>query len=284
MTDDTGPRTTRSVGEVALGIVQVAVGFFGALVVLIYPIGFITLWLQMMRAYGFNRDNALYATSLVPTSDVAAQIISILPNSYVALFVMIFIGYFRSWMTAQGQGRWLKFKRWLGRGILTVLYAGSTILVGYFGLGRNVLTQVEMWLCLVTIFAIFLGGIGGGTLFQRAIAVPERSGRYMRYLGGAALGYLGALIAGVCLTAFVYSPALPTVSVDKKQSQKQVVATLLSHSDGFWHLVNYASDTWSLIAIPNERVFKVTIAEQTTAEQTTAEQTTAEQTTSEKPD
>jgi hypothetical protein len=77
---------------------------------------------------------------------------------------------------------------------------------------------------------------------------------------------------------------LPTIQLQKKHSDDSVKGTLLSHSDGFWNLINAASDTRPLIAIPNERVFRVTIAEQTTAEQTTAKQTTAEQTTSEKAD
>jgi hypothetical protein len=58
--------------------VQLAVGVFGAVIVLIYPIGFITLWVQIMDTYSYDFSDALYATSMVPTSVVAGQAVFVL--------------------------------------------------------------------------------------------------------------------------------------------------------------------------------------------------------------
>src|SRR5215211_7688633 len=68
--------------------VQLAVGVFGAVIVLIYPIGFITLWVQIMDTYSYDFSDALYATSMVPTSVVAGQAVFVLGYAPLAAYVM----------------------------------------------------------------------------------------------------------------------------------------------------------------------------------------------------
>jgi len=79
-TNDATSANTEPLGKpsVPFAAAQLAVGVFGAVIVLIYPIGFITLWVQIMDTYSYDFSDALYATSMVPTSVVSGQAVFVL--------------------------------------------------------------------------------------------------------------------------------------------------------------------------------------------------------------
>ena len=64
-------------------IPAVLAAYITSLAVITYPVGFITLWLQIWRGYISDSFTAMYATSLMPIPVVAGRSLSVL---YLALF------------------------------------------------------------------------------------------------------------------------------------------------------------------------------------------------------
>lgn len=271
-----------------LAAAQLAVGAFGGAILLVYPIGFLTLWVQIMLTHDYSSPEALFATSMVPTSVVAGGALFVLITAPSAAFLMFYIALLFAWLIEKQSAALKEKKRFrLWTWLPTVVYLVITFVplgtIFYYGILRDPPPHMGAWILLAAVFSLCIGGSFSGSLSHRA-NVAQGSGRHLRYIVPAIPFAAGAVVVGVCLNMLISELRLPTIELQKKHSDDSVKGTLLSHSDGSWHLINSAADTRPLLAIPDERVFKVTIAEQITAEQTTAEQTIAEQTTSEKAD
>jgi hypothetical protein len=237
---------------------QFVLGFLGVVVLLIYPLGFITLWLAMARTYGYNFQDALYATSLVPTSVVIGQAVVILSASGLAAICMFVRGRLSSGRSSGEKTTAKRLKLWA---CWIVVLVSLGIIVVYTTFLRGTLPKMAGYLYLVAIGAVFVGGEGSVFFFQQATKV-QGTVRTMHYFGGALIAYLCALIVGVCVTAASPSgPALPTIELQKKHSADCAMGKLLSHSDGYWHVIDRSDGKPLLKAIPNENVSEVTIVE-----------------------
>ncbi len=258
-----------------LAAAQLAVGAFGAAILLVYPIGFLTLWVQIIRTHDYSSPEALFATSMVPTSVVAGGALFVLLIAPFAAFLMFYIALLFAWLfekqsVAQKEKRRFRLWFWLTMVVYLVVTLVPLGTIYYYGIWRDPPPHMGGWILLVAVFSLCIGGFVSGSLFHRA-TVAQGSGRHLRYIVPAIPFATGAVVAGVCLNMLISELRLPTIELQKKHSDDSVKGTLLSHSDGSWHLINSAADTRPLLAIPDERVFKVTIAEQTIAEQTTSE-------------
>ena len=71
--EDGGIRSSRSLSDT----VTFAQVFLSVLALLFYPVGLLTLWLQIRLSYTLDGLTAWYATSLLPTTVVAEKILDI---------------------------------------------------------------------------------------------------------------------------------------------------------------------------------------------------------------
>jgi hypothetical protein len=261
---------TSALGEpsVSFAAAQLAIGVFGAAIVLSYPVGFITLWVQIMDTYGYVYSDALYATSMVPSSVVAGQAVFVLLGAPIAVYIMYFLAALYAWMFEwqRKNMRKNKTRMMLGFvlyfGVMIVVYIIPFSLIGYYAFGLGTLSLVKAYVCGVALISIWLCGLISGLLFQRGTRA-NGSGRYTRSVIIAGIPFVvGAFITGVCTNILLFGISLPTVELLKENSDERVEGTLLTHMDGSWHLINSSQPNHPLITVPNERVFKVKIAEQ----------------------
>jgi hypothetical protein len=259
-TTDSTSANTDPLGEpsVSFAAAQLAVGVFGAAIVLTYPLGFITLWVEIMDTYGYGTSDALYATSMVPTSVVAAQAGSILVGAPLAAYIMYYIARLFPW--------WLKASRKneTSAKVRMAMFVGiptSVMLILYSLWWLDILSPAKAGVSIAALYALYFGGSFSGMLYQGTKA--QGSGRYTRSVIISVIPFVvGALVTGLCINILLFGTALPKVELLKKNSDERVEGTLLSHMDGSWHLINSSQPKHPLIAVPNERVFKVKIAEQ----------------------
>jgi hypothetical protein len=241
-----------------------AIGVFGAAIVLSYPVGFITLWVQIMDTYGYDYSDALYAASMVPSSVVAGQAVFVLFGAPIAAYIMYFLAALYAWMFGWRRKNKTSMRLWLLLyvGIMIVVYFIPLSLIAYYSFWRDTLSVVKGYVCGVALISIVGCGLMSGLLFQRGTKAKD-SGRYTRSIIIAGIPFVvGAFITGVCTNILLFGIALPTVELLKKNSDERVEGTLLAHMDGSWHLINSSQPNHPLITVPNERVFKVKIAEQ----------------------
>jgi hypothetical protein len=265
-TNDATSANTDPLGEpsVSFAAAQLAVGVFGAAIVLTYPLGFITLWVQIMDTYGYSNSDALYATSMVPTSVVAGQAVFVLFGAPIAAYAMYFIAALYVWVFKWRRANKTRIRLWwlLYVGITIVVYVIPCGVIFYYTFWRNALSTVTAVVSVVAVMSLFGGSVTSASLLQRGTKA-QGSGRYKRSVFIAGIPFVvGALITGVCTNILLSGIALPTIELQKKNSDERVEGTLLSHMDGSWHLINSSQPNHPLITVPNEKVFKVKIAEQ----------------------
>jgi hypothetical protein len=175
---------------------QLSVGAFGAAILLVYPIGFLTLWVQIMRMYDYSAPEALYATSMVPTSVVAGGALFVLFVAPATAFLMFYIALIYAWllekMTA-ARGEKTRRRLWmlLYLVVTKVVMLVPLVTIYYYGILRSPPPNMGAWIWLASIFSVFAGGFFSGILFYQ---VDEAQGSgYLRYIVPAIPFVVGAL-------------------------------------------------------------------------------------------
>jgi hypothetical protein len=254
---------TSALGEpsVSFAAAQLAIGVFGAAIVLSYPVGFITLWVQIMDTYSYDFSDALYATSMVPTSVVAGQAVFVLGYAPLAAYVMYNIARLRHEVFKEMSKLTSKLGSVLQR-LLLIIGVAVVVFAIFYGVIWYFYSLLKAILFITSLYLLIFGGLFSGMLYE-GLTKAQGPGRYTRSIIIAGIPFVvSALITGVCMNILFSGLELPTIELLKKNSDNRVEGTLLSHMDGSWHLINSSQPKHPLIAVPNERVFKVKIAEQ----------------------
>lgn len=215
----------RSVGTSFSVVSQLVIGFVGLLALLSYPVGLVTLWVQVRSEFGYDGWSALYLASLVPKTMVIAKTATFLSTLLPALALVGGSSYIFSYL----------FQRRL-RGVilsLTVLLGLIYLSIEGYGLyefgsdGALTLHTFELTVyavapCLSLLTGLLIGG--------RAVQMPARhwSGRDAVALYTAAI-----LISGVL--AGLRELHLPKVTLDSGEHQTEV--SIFAHSNGYWHVL-----------------------------------------------
>jgi hypothetical protein len=236
--------------------VELAIGYLGIALVLIYPIGLAISWLQLLDSYSV--PTALYATSLLPTTVVVgSKVVAILAWSFVAgvlaaLSAAIMVDYHlkqEERHTASRGGWWGYIKRHkqlvisgLGIGILLPLAA----FYPFFSL-HSVLDYV---LYVSYLIAAMVGGAVRGWLEGQRDSVETLAWR--RVAGIAAL-FGGVILGAICL-AGIEELSLPSAEFSAGAHVDK--GSLLSHADGYWYVLDGEG---SLLAIPDDEAGEVRI-------------------------
>jgi hypothetical protein len=251
-TNDATSANTDTPGQISVRIAafQLAVGVFGAAIVLIYPVGFITLWVQIMDTYGYDISDAFYATSMVPTNVVAGQAVFVLVYAPIAANILG-LAYLGTELLKDKPS--LMQRTPLFVAITIAVLVISIIVIGYF-FSRVKATVFTIGLCVLI--------YGGLAMLYDPLTEAHGPRTHTHSIRGAIPLVVSGLITGVCMNILFYGLELPTIELQKKSSDDSVEGILLSHTDGFWHLINSSQPKHPLIAVPNERVSKVKIAEQ----------------------
>ena len=212
MEQEGGIRSSRSLSDT----VTFAQVFLSVLALLFYPVGLLTLWLQIRLSYTLDGLTAWYATSLLPVNFVAGKILDIvLPWAGFAFINAAVIA-------AMVRGT---LSKWIGLPLLLPAFIIPP-LVNFVLPGG--LEGLEIWLFIFYLVFCTLGGVLSGRSEQTDEGQGQSS--YFRsHVPAAVFAVLGA----VALTSLqgVY---LPSVEFETAHQENQRFGTLLSHSNGYW--------------------------------------------------
>lgn len=242
-------RSSRSSGssfpkESVTTITQTVLAFVGVVIILVYPIGFASFWIQLWRYYDLDLSTALYAASTVPSTVLAGNLVNILKSLVlsggIALTVFMFTpSYYMQFRSALSRKeRVIIFVGLVGLFLLLALEALSW---GFIFTIRS-LSDV-LWYALFLVFA-FGGGMLGGYLGY--LALRERSSWGL--IRAQALVYLAAVVGALVLSG-LQIPALPTVEFNSEGHKEGEILSLLSHSDGYWYVIDRQGN---LSAVPGD--------------------------------
>lgn len=278
---DVGKSDTRPSGWTPGKIAGLIAGYVGVLAVLTYPIGFLTTTLQLMSDFGYGFSEAAYATYLMPAPVVATTIFTVL---FFSLFSLTATG---GWATVvwQTKARWEKFldyadlKDWAREALssrtarLTQRYAllVLALLIPTAELSLASTTDYFIYAGYVVLSA--MGGLIGGRLMSKEIEDDERRRsqmndvdsyrsymmtyyeRRVRLYGAIAVTWVGAVVAAVCLSG-LWPSSLTKVELGSESASHEV--NLLSHRDGYWHVIDHNGD---VVSVPNAEAGAVRVIE-----------------------
>jgi uncharacterized repeat protein (TIGR01451 family) len=240
-----------------LDIGQILATYIGIPVVLLYPVGFLVFVLQISRFYPFDFSTAWYAASLIPATVVTGQgvkylllplLISVLISSFVARVFIVSYEQDRRLLSALGLGI-----------LLSVLVLPLGIIVFALIAGREGLLY---WAFFIPLGALF-GLIGArhilNSYYQHQYSADDkqrqgapdflpgfldwfsRGVRERWIFKGLLTAYAGSVISAFLIVFPLdwldKDPDLPHV---KMKTSGRVIedGILLSHSDGYWHVID----------------------------------------------
>jgi hypothetical protein len=220
----------RTVGEV------VAI-YLGIVVTLAYPVGFATLVLQMLTNYSFDFSLAIQAAYLVPIPQVIAKILVVLRFAIFPMMATLMYFFIRQFFPTYST--WRRAARRFS--LLFLIYA-VLLYTPYSYAFTFTSASFLPWGGLVFLTYALIGGavmLFGVTALTEAL--EAQSLRAWRL--NTTLIILGAIVAAVFL-AGVMNPSLPIVQL--KLGEKEQEVTLLSHANGYWHLIDEQRNLVSL--------------------------------------
>lgn len=235
-----------------------------ALAILAYPASLVTLEVQLAGYYGFGYWTALYIASSVPATLVIGKIGTVFLCSLFSVYAVWnlcvfgfgYKAYQRAAYNEPGNPFGLedpdKPKR---RDVTTFGQLSFTYSrIGVIGLALlipNILFPSfvpDSWFNLAVYLAFLLLSLLGAYLSTPVVARAfQQNSRRLMYRG-MVIVYAASVLAAVPL-AGLGSPALPTAEMDLG-GQEQTVS-LLSHSDGYWHVIDQDK---AIVHIPDDDV------------------------------
>jgi hypothetical protein len=236
--------------------------FISVVVVLGYPIGFLTFWAQLHMTYGYDQKTALYATHLLPTAIVAGKFVSGLawaPFALIPMFIVaVFVMFVEDIMPGCGFSL-IGQVLWIGIGI------GF-----YFVQSKTSETFAEHRLVAITLSILFAFFVGfgafawGGGFFRFSpggegfITFPngDVTWSWSRMFLSTATANLALILAAMCIVAG-RPLALPTAEFRLEDRSVKTI-NLLSNSDGAWYGIRIDANH-TMVAIPSQRVEEVKI-------------------------
>ena len=218
---------------------EVVGGYLASVVVLLYPIGLLSLTLQLWVAYEYPILDSLYAAALAPVPTAMAQIFYSL---YWFLSSYILAEYVSGLLWQKSATPLLPMIRGerLQSIILVVLIAIAPPIVIR---PEYILTLKGVTLWVGFVLSALAGGIIGGLLHRDAGA------RWPRLAANLAV-YLFAILGAVLLTG-TEGPHLPLVELGGEECTE---ARLLSHSNGYWYVFDPED---GLSAVPDDEAGRV---------------------------
>jgi hypothetical protein len=246
---------------------------FAGISAVVYVIGLLSLLMPISADTGSSV--AWYAVALVPRTVVAGHglrlmvlsvaLILFVVLTFVPLGIALVLGYFayewRPWNLRKRWYQWivwllillpaalLAFSLYLGFGPRFTLYLANHMVAGFFG--PQALSDTSK-LHIIDYLVMVLGGIGGFlALAKMAVSVRHFDWR------GLFVGFMIFFIStsSLAITQIADSPpSLPRVEVSGPDRARSTKGLLLSHSEGFWYVLNSGKD---VVAIPDGKVDKV---------------------------
>jgi hypothetical protein len=232
-------------GERGITIVSALATVVGSLLVLAYPIGFVSFWWQLRRYYSYDDVTALYAASTVPSTISIGGALGTVQWAHLGALSTLFV--FGVRMATRGE--------WL-RGLWR---RGPVALWLAVGAGAVYLAVVSLWpYCLFYLrpldqeyfdyfwyFGAWIGTVLGGYYgaelafagfrAQRGTTWGGISRRWLFFLG-AAFWVLVVAITTTTIFAALRYPMLPVVEVKSERPEYDGKFALVSHSDGYWYV------------------------------------------------
>jgi putative peptide zinc metalloprotease protein len=258
-------------GQGTLPSLRVIAGALGAYVgvpaALLYPVSLVAFALQLMVSEQLGFLTAWYAASLIPTTIIWGQAITVLLIPLCASFmVALAAAHFRVWRRLEVRKEASRIPEELGRRTRRkrLSVAGIVLLLA-------VMAVVVLWFVPVPFFpgfastlsltlAVLVGWWGGTSIaddYVRYTNKPERAvllGKHWIWrgieegwiFGGLSWVYfgsaLGATLSVLAVGAFGQGPDLPRVIMSSSgegvETPNEVPLLLLSHSGGYWHVLN----------------------------------------------
>ena len=239
--------------------------YFSALVVLAYPASLVTLWIQLASYYRFEYWTALYAASSVPITLVVGKVVlialySLLANVAVWNLCLFVFGYrplHKAIYNTSGNPYGLEHpdeqtnrrettvgQLWFWSQRILAIIAVFVVIPSLVLPSSIFASWFELGIYLAYLLLVFLGAYISVPV---VVASMEMDSRH-KFYQGVAVVFAVSILAAVPL-AGSGSPSLPTVEMNLS-GQKQTVA-VLSHSDGYWHVINQNED---IVHIPADEV------------------------------
>ena len=232
-------------------------GLFGPITgIILYPLGFLALCLQILRDPGFPSSyfsTAWYAASWIPLMVVIGTAVHVLFLSLVFSYVGLCISTLVIAVVRRVRGRdraGLERWRWFWRLAIVIGLTPAIIFTGRYS-ERLDFGPID-WVFL-TLAALFSLGVGMLVGFLR---MQHRSRWFWR---GLALSYGMAVVAALCLAAVEY-PALPQAelyppgsdgSSNTPRERMPEMFQVLGHTEGRWYVYN---DLTGIVSIPEAQV------------------------------
>lgn len=243
--------------------------YLGTLALIAYPLGFATFWVQVWREYTHDAATALYGASLVSASIVVAKSFAVLASAFLIIggtscMVTVGVSWYRlgTWVSEKMPEELVGIR--LARLILVskrgrALYLLSALLLAamapytiwWFPLELENGVDIFYYVCAVLVAG---GGaaVGSNLLFQD---IEELQDNHTIYGQAMPLMAASALVASLFLVPLMPSN-LPRVRFSEGAVEE---ATLISHSEGYWYVVN--TPETGVLALPDDAVGTATITE-----------------------
>jgi hypothetical protein len=239
------------------------VGGFGAITTMSYLLGFYTLWIPIVLNYTHDIVTSTYAVSIVPATTVISNgLISILiPTVLAALIVGSF---------ALPDVLSTPRKRNLSRALLIFVFLAYILWVAFLRFTADTPSARPTLIDLVVeVFVLALTLIGIVFWALRTLKkYLNRSFRFVRdheqvrlvishrdFLKAIAAFFTVSLLISMSAATAAVRPPLPEANVDRTQDAKSVKGTLLTHTDGFWYILD--QEKAEVVAITDSEVSAV---------------------------
>lgn len=241
-------------------VAEIAVGYLTVVAILVYPIGLISLSLQLWNAYRYGLSDAFFVISVAPTTIAASKIFDFITWGLIAIGLVEQIAWLISGhksrdslietlssMPGEDSEELIKMAH-KGHKSMRWSYIFSVVLVLTAPVALHMIF-IESWrtVALYLAFVVFclVGGVAGGIL---TLLFGERP--YYRSWKSTGVAFAFAILAGISLTG-TSNPGLPSVSFETGRTKE---GYLLGYSSGYWYVFD-RQDT--LLAIPDDNTGNV---------------------------
>ncbi len=252
-------------------LLTLAVTYLGTLAFIAYPLGFLTLWIQIWREYTHDAATAIYAVSLIP---VAVVVVKTLAALGTALLVIMFVTASAGRATAffgvvdlEGEetrtrlsGR--RFRRFWQFFLFDRVWRAAYLLMG-FCVGALLPYAVE-WVSIDSGTDAFFYSCsvliaGGGVVIGTSMLYKHlKEQNDLRAIYTKALPIMiSSVVVAVFLLIPLQPPKFPVVRFSEGTVEE---ARLISHSEGYWYVL--AEGKRAVIALPDNAVGSATVSEE----------------------
>lgn len=252
-------------------LLPLSAGFLASVGLLAYPVGFLTLSLQMLVSYDLSYATIIYAVSQVPVAVVVSKLLTVLwaslfSNGLVTACVLSLWGFWnfyehlrqipdnplalmspgeiRQSMDEKGTVTLGTFNWIIQR--YALLLTIPLVILDTFGAYRS-------WASFLMFIAFIVSGLAASYFCTPLVLRSTERDSYTELVGSFLALYLTSILAAVFLAGL--SPTnLPTTEIEDGGERQTV--EVLAHSDGYWHFI-VGGD--AVRSIPDEDVGEVNV-------------------------